>query len=265
MFKGFHQVGNYGLTRKVTNAFGGYPSNSFETGVGNYAQLSNLVAWWNNGEGITTATGVSSWVDRIGGYNLSQATAANQPSYTQQNQSYNGKASISFAAGQTLSAGDVLDIRTNTGWTLCIFAIVPTANTNRLFIGKTATLNSSFTSIGEYGIVNDVSNCYGRIFDASATTKTTGAIPLNTTIPAMWALTLNFQTGVMGLSQNGSTPITTSISTTATDYDCTGPFTMNQPSIITQTAFEILVYSTALSQSELLQNTIAMKTKFGVI
>lgn len=49
-------------------------------------QLAQLIAslsgwWWDKRTGITIATGVSAWVDRVQGATLSQATGTKQPTY----------------------------------------------------------------------------------------------------------------------------------------------------------------------------------------
>lgn len=60
--------------------------------------LSGLQAWWKSGVGVTlNSTTVSQWDDQSGnGNNLTQGTAANQPTYNATDANWNGLASISF-------------------------------------------------------------------------------------------------------------------------------------------------------------------------
>lgn len=44
--------------------------------------LTGVVAWWRADLGVTVATGVSSWVDQIGGVAATNATGAQQPALT---------------------------------------------------------------------------------------------------------------------------------------------------------------------------------------
>jgi hypothetical protein len=69
------------------------PSSSFAP-----TDLSGLQAWWKSGVGVTlNSTTVSEWDDQSGnGNNLTQGTAANQPTYNSTDASWNGLASISF-------------------------------------------------------------------------------------------------------------------------------------------------------------------------
>jgi len=56
---------------------------------------SALLAWWDSSRGVTLATAnVTSWIDRKGGYDLVQGTAAAQPLWSAT--SFNGSPGITF-------------------------------------------------------------------------------------------------------------------------------------------------------------------------
>ena len=56
---------------------------------------ASLLAWWDASTGVTvTGAGVSSWVDRVGGYDLVQATDAARPTYSATG--FNGDPALDF-------------------------------------------------------------------------------------------------------------------------------------------------------------------------
>lgn len=69
-------------------------------GAGGYNPVAalgtDLIAYWDarRSDLITIATGVSSWKDIVAGYDATQATGANQPTYSAT--SFNGDAALSF-------------------------------------------------------------------------------------------------------------------------------------------------------------------------
>lgn len=61
------------------------------------ASVSGLFGWWRaDASDITIATGVSAWVDRVNGHALTQATGANQPSFSASDANFNDHGSITF-------------------------------------------------------------------------------------------------------------------------------------------------------------------------
>jgi hypothetical protein len=57
-----------------------------DAGLSATAQLQALITslsgfWWDKRTGITIATGVSAWVDRVGAKSITQATGSKQPAY----------------------------------------------------------------------------------------------------------------------------------------------------------------------------------------
>jgi len=263
--KGFHQVGNYGLTRKITNAFGGFPSSNFETGVLPYANLPNLVGWFNNGDGITLATGVSAWVDRIAGASLAQATGALQPTYTQQVQTINGKNKIAFTSAQYMSAGDVFDIRTNTGYSASIYAKLTVTAANRFLFGKSVNALNP-TVVGDYSISCAGANLLiGKFYD-NVSIKSTASFIVDPNNYYLYTIVVDITNSLLLIYINERPVITVAISNAAVDYNSGNPFQIgSSTSTIAFDFLEALVYQVALTQSEIAQNSISLKGKFGQI
>lgn len=263
VFNGIIKSDGNSLVRKPTTAFAGIVNFPMTYAVLPYAQVNNLVGWFNNGDGITLATGVSAWVDRVSGASLAQATGAYQPTYTQQVQAINGKNKIAFATTQFLSAGDVFDIRTNAGYTISIFAKITSAPSNRLLIGKDINNSTSPTLAGQYKIGWTGSSFVGQFFD-NVGLKTTGSYVYDTNNYYLYSLVIDITNSLMSLYVNEKAVASVAISNTAVDYNNGTAFQMgSNGSSLTFDALEALVYQTALSQAEIAQNTIAMKGKYG--
>ena len=263
-FKGFQQTGVYGLTRKPTNLFGGVPSNTSNIGSLQYSNLPNLVGWYNNSDGVTTATGVSAWVDRVSATSLAQSTGASQPTYTQQVQTLNGNSKITFTAGQFLTAGDVFDIRTNTGYTICMYGKLTASNSNRLFYGK-STNNGVLTTAGEYGIRGaGVGLISGQFFD-NVSLKSTGTYAYDSSNYFLYSLVVDITNSLLSLYVNDKPVSIVAISNTIVDYNNGISFGIGNATTIALEFLEGIIYQTALSQSEISQNLLALKNKFGQI
>lgn len=263
-FKGFQQTGVYGLTRKPTNLFGGVPSNISNVGSLQYSNLPNLVGWYNNSDGVTTATGVSAWVDRVSATSLAQGTGASQPSYTQQVQTLNGYSKTNFATAQNMSAGDVFDIRTNTGYTVQMYGKITTMITNRLLIGKSVN-NAAPTLAGEYQLAHNGTNLVARFFD-NVSLKTTGAYTFDVNNYYLYSIVIDITNSLLSLYVNEKAVATAAISNTVVDYNNGSAFGIGSSSTgCIFEALEVLIYQTALSQSEISQNLLALKNKFGQI
>jgi len=262
IFNGIIKSDNNSLVRKPTTAFAGIVGFPLTYAVLPYAQPNNLVGWFNNGDGITTATGVSAWVDRISGASLAQATGALQPTYTQQVQAINGKNKIAFAATQLLSAGDVFDVRTNTGFTVQFYGKISAQAINRMLIGKAPNFAAP-TVAGEYQIVHNGTNYCCRFFD-NVSLKTTGTFAVDTNNYYLYSIVIDITNSLLSFYVNEKAVGTVAISNTAVDYNNGSAFGIGSSgSIATCEALEVLVYQTALTQAEVSQNVISLKGKFG--
>ena len=252
------------LVRKPTSTFAGVVQFPLTYAVLPYSQLNNLVGWFNNGDGVTLATGVSAWVDRVSGASLAQATGALQPTYTQQVNTLNGKNKIAFATTQLLSAGDVFDIRTNTGYTAQIYCKLSTITNNRLLIGKGGTSAIPLSVAGEYRISHNGTNIVAQFFDTSLKTTATFAWDANNFY--LYTIVVDITNSLLSLYVNEKAVGTVAISNAVVDYNngtafCIGSANSN----LTFDALEVLVYQTALTQAEIAQNSIAMRGKYGQI
>ena len=251
------------LVRKPTSTFAGVVQFPLTYAVLPYAQLNNLVGWFNNGDGVTTATGVSAWVDRVSGASLAQATGALQPTYTQQVNTLNGKNKIAFATTQLLSAGDVFDIRTNTGYTAQIYCQLKISNTNRLLLGKSQN-STAPTVAGEYQIVSPSALTLGaRFFDTSL--KATAPFTFDANNFYLYTIVVDITNSLLSFYVNEKAVATVAISNSLVDYNNGLAFGVGSASTLTVDALEVLVYQTALTQAEITQNTNALKGKFGQI
>ena len=264
IFNGIIKNDGNSLVRKPTSTFAGVVQFPLTYAVLPYAQLNNLVGWFNNGDGVTTATGVSAWVDRVSGASLAQATGALQPTYTQQVNTLNGKNKIAFASTQFLSAGDVFDIRTNTGYTAQIYCKLSAIATNRMLIGKGGTSAIPLSVAGEYRISHNGTNIVAQFFDTSLKTTATFAWDANNFY--LYTIVVDITNSLLSLFVNEKAVGTVAISNAVVDYNngtafCIGSANSN----LTFDALEVLVYQTALTQAEITQNTNALKGKYGQI
>lgn len=60
-------------------------------------KLPTIRYWWRADLGVTTATGVSSWVSQVGGVSAAQATGSKQPTVNAADAAYGGQSTLSFA------------------------------------------------------------------------------------------------------------------------------------------------------------------------
>ena len=260
IFNGIIKNDGNSLVRKPTSTFAGVVQFPLTYAVLPYSQINNLVGWFNNGDGVTLATGVSAWVDRISGVSLAQSTGASQPTYTQQVNTLNGKNKIAFAATQLLSAGDVFDIRTNTGYTAQIYCKLSAIANNRMLLGKSQN-QSAPTVAGEYRISHNGTNIVAQFFDTSLKTTATFAWDANNFY--LYTIVVDITNSLLSLFVNEKAVGTVAISNAVVDYNNGLAFGVGSVSLLTADALEVLVYQTALKQSEVAQNSIAMRGKYG--
>jgi len=102
---------------------------------------ANLVGWWTADRGVTDAGGgaVSSWVDRIGGYDLTQASAGARPTWSAA--SFNGRPGVSFDGGDDHLGLESVPPTFPTGsassevWVVCSQDLSAATATNRCAFG----------------------------------------------------------------------------------------------------------------------------------
>lgn len=264
IFNGIIKSDNNSLVRKPTTAFAGIVGFPLTYAVLPYAQPNNLVGWFNNADGITTATGVSAWVDRISGASLAQGTGALQPTYTQQVQAINGKNKIAFASTQYLSAGDVFDLRTNGGVTVCYYGKIISSSANRTLCGKVGIATGAVSVAGEYKFQMAATTISAQFFDTAA--KTTGTASFDPNNYYLYTLVVDRTNSLLSLYINESVVATVAISNAATDYNNGSPFIIGTSNTLqVMETMEVLVYQSALTQAEVSQNVTALKGKYGQI
>ncbi|CAB4147235.1 hypothetical protein UFOVP518_18 [uncultured Caudovirales phage] len=262
IFNGIIKGDNNSLVRKPTTAFAGIVGFPLTYAVLPYAQPNNIVGWFNNGDGITTATGVSAWVDRISGVSLAQGTGALQPTYTQQNQSLNNKAKAVFSSTQYLSAGDVYDLRTDGGLSLCYYGKILTSNTNRTLCGKVGLGTGAVSIAGEYKFQMSLTTIAGQFFDTSSKTTATAVFDPNNYY--LYTLVIDRTNSLLSFYINEGLIGTVAISNAGTDYNNGSPFIIGTSnSLQTMEMLEVLNYNVALSQSDVAQNSISIRGKYG--
>jgi hypothetical protein len=257
MFKGFQTAGP-GMTATTTrpkNMFAGFPNTSFGdlNGLQGNIPSDNLVAWFNpqivdptNGITLNGST-VSSWKDTSGTYNLIQATAANQPTYVQNSQTYKGRNYLSFDTTDILSLNNSqLGVGTNGVYTvlsLYFFSSPATAFNYALNYGS-LVLNVA----GDYAIRTTTSGVRQVIFiDTSLKNITTS---VDVAQLSLKGIEINRTNGLMYMHQSNIFRIgSVAISTTLTDYNG-GSFRMGGVQAGTASIFDTLIYNRALTQAE---------------
>ena len=255
MFKGFQSAGP-GITATTTkpkNLFAGFPNTSFGNlnGLQGNIPSDSLVAWFNpqivdSTNGITlNGNTVSSWKDTSGTYNLIQATAANQPTYVQNSQTYKGRNYLSFDTTDTLQLNaSTLGIGTNAVYTIITLYFYSVNN-----ISGFAAIRYNFgLGNGEYGIVTTTAGVRQFLFnDGTARTISTGT---DTAILLLKGLEINRTNGLMYSHIGNAYRVNQlAISTTLTDYNG-GNFRFGGISSGTMTMFDTLIYNRALTREE---------------
>lgn len=264
LFKGFQQAGAFGLTQKPTNLFMGFTESSFGGGTLNLAQTANLVGYFRNNNSITVATGVSSWVDAISGANLAQGTGALQPTLSYLGNTLSNTSKISFASTQFMSAGDVFDIRTNTGWTVQFYMKI-TPYIGRRTFGKASSTSASPTIAGEYCFSNNGVGFQGQFFDNVSLKTALSSTTIDTNNYYLYSLVIDITNSLLSVYQNEKVICSVAISNTAVDYNNGSAFFLGSSgSNQTIDALEGLVYQVALTQDEVANNVAVLKEKFGV-
>ena len=253
MFRGFQSAGP-GITATTTkpkNLFAGFPNTSFGNfnGLQGNIPSDSLVAWFNPqivdaSNGITlNGNTVSSWKDTSGTYNLIQATAANQPTYVQNSQTYKGRNFLSFDSTDTLQLNaSTLGIGTNAVYTILTLYFFSVNNTSGFF----PVLYGS--GPGQYSFNTTTAGSRQFIFnDGTTRVISSGA---DTATLFLKGLEINRTNGVMYSHIGNAFRVSSAaILTTLTDYNG-GNFRFGGISSGTLTMFDTLIYNRALTQVE---------------
>ena len=256
MFKGFQSAGP-GITATTTkpkNLFAGFPNTSFGNlnGLQGNIPSDSLVAWFNpqivdptNGITLNGST-VSSWKDTSGTYNLIQATAANQPTYVQNSQTYKGRNYLSFDSNDTLQLNaSTLGIGTNAVYTILTLYFFSVNNTS-LF--KAIQYNNGTTTPGDYSFATSTGGVSVIFyFDSGLRLVNFGSLSAQLSLKGMEINRTNSL--LYGHFNNNFRQSSTAILPALTDYNG-GNFRLGGISSGTMTMFDTLIYNRALTQAE---------------
>jgi hypothetical protein len=256
MFKGFQSAGQ-GITATTTkpkNLFAGFPNTSFGNlnGLQGNIPSDNLVAWFNpqivdatNGITLNGST-VSSWKDTSGTYNLIQATAANQPTYVQNSQTYKGRNYLVFDTTDTLQLNaSTLGIGTNPVYTILSLYYLSVNNTTGF---RLVQYNNGLTTPGDYSFATSTAGVSVLFyFDTTLRLINFGNLSAQLSLKGMEINRTNSL--LYGHLNNNFRVSTAAISPTLTDYNG-GNFRLGTLSSGTMTMFDTLIYNRALTQAE---------------
>lgn len=255
MFKGFQNTGQ-GITATTTkpkNMFAGFPNTAFAdfNGLVGNIPSDSLVAWFNpqivDGTNGITLNGntVSSWKDTSGTYNLVQATAANQPTYVQNSQTYKGRNFLSFDTTDFLQLNaSTLGIGTNAVYTILSLYFY---SVNNISLFKAISYNNGLNN-GEYFLGTSTAGV--RQFSFFDTSQKLISGVADTATLTLKGLEIN-RTNSLMYSHIGNNYRfqSTAINSTLTDFNG-GNFRFGQISSGTMTMFDTLIYNRALTQAE---------------
>jgi hypothetical protein len=256
MFKGFQTAGP-GMTATTTrpkNMFAGFPNTSFGNlnGLQGNIPSDNLVAWFNPqivdaSNGITlNGNTVSSWKDTSGTYNLVQATAANQPTYVQNSQTYKGRNYLSFDSTDFLQLNaSTLGIGTNAVYTILTLYFFSVNNTTGF---SAIRYNNGTSTPGDYMFATSTAGV-SVIFYFDSVLRFVNFSNLTAQL-SLKGVEINRTNSLMyGHLNNNFRQNSTAILSTLTDYNG-GNFRLGPPASGTMTMFDTLIYNRALTQAE---------------
>lgn len=160
----------------------------------NFSPLSLSPALWLDASDTTTITesggSVSQWNDKSGnGYNFTQGTGANQP--TTGIRTVNGLNAVDFDGGDAMTAGDVLDLGTNS---LSIFAVAQSdvfTVAGKTIIGKYKVTPAA----GSYLMLNE--NFAQRVIYVHSTSTNVSIAYSSTAAPFMQSGVIDREAGVV--------------------------------------------------------------------
>uniref|UniRef100_UPI000554B372 beta strand repeat-containing protein n=1 Tax=Chryseobacterium hispalense TaxID=1453492 RepID=UPI000554B372 len=219
--------------------------------------FSALIRWHKADAGVTTATGVSAWVDQSLATTISQATAANQPAYNTSTNLINFNPSISFDGSNDNLTNSVPGLPQGTAASTFYFVDKPSAaNTSRYAFAYGATSGAASFQAGPAGTFTTKQG------GGSAFASQTSAYTVN--IPSIT------RTGYNGtrayLSHNAATEITGSAytQTVSTDNFAIGSRSDGAANFFTGDIPEVITYGAISSASELIRIESYLAVKYGI-
>jgi hypothetical protein len=233
--------------------FAGFPNTSFGdlNGLQGNIPSDNLVAWFNpqivdatNGITLNGST-VSSWKDTSGTYNLIQATAANQPTYVQNSQTYKGRNYLTFDTTDTLQLNaSTLGIGTNPVYTILTLYFLSVTNSS----GYSSLRYNAGLSNGEYNFTTSTGGLRAMIFIDTVSRQINNGQEASSLI--LRGMEINRTNSLMYSHYGNAFRVASlAISPTLTDYNG-GNFRFGVPTSGTLKMFDTLIYNRALTQAE---------------
>jgi hypothetical protein len=255
MFKGFQNTGGFGTSVRTRQMFGGIPSTSFgqAEGIRGAIPPDNLIAWFNpqivdSSFGITlNGNTVSSWKDTSGTYNLVQATAANQPTYVQNSQTYKGRNYLSFDTNDSIGiTSSTLGIGINPVYTVLV------VYQNSVGVsGNTVVRYQTSGGAGQYSITHTTGGVDQIQFTDVSATRTRSANIILTNTLLLRGLEINRTNGLLYLHYRNQWRFTggTTTLTTLTDYNGSN-FALGPAVSGTIFIFDVLIYNRTITVEE---------------
>ena len=254
MFNGFQQTGQSILTFSPNNLTYGFPANAFSANTLPIV-TTGIAAWWTAQSGVSlSGSNVTSWVDLIGGYNMQPTTAA--PTYNTANTAVRSYPSLGFTSTQNLSAGNILNIGTNAG-----FTVVAVVNLTSAYVFLSKSTAISDTTAGCWSLQNYQSNVYftygrGGGYTQIATPSTTGVAVITAIVDRIKGLVWCY---VNYASTSGAITATLSNVTPAAPLTINGVIGGGYSPVI----MDVIMYNKALTRDQVNQNVTYFKSKYG--
>ena len=255
MFNGFQQTGQPRATFSPSNMFSGFPERTFSANVLPLV-TDGIQAWWTSQSGITlSGANVTSWVDLLGAYNLQPTSGS--PTYNTGNPLYRGYPSLGFTSAQNLSAGNILNIGTNTGITIMV---VVNLTSTIGFLAK--AVGVSDTTGGNWSLQYFGGNVTFTFGQGGAFVRSNTPCTTPTTVVATGVL--DRTNGLLWTYVN-TLASSTAASTTLTNYTPTSSLGINTTTTVGATnVMEIVMYNQALTQTQVNQNVAFLRAKYGI-
>ncbi|MEC3877863.1 hypothetical protein SOP96_19315, partial [Chryseobacterium sp. T9W2-O] len=219
--------------------------------------LNGLTRWHKADAGVTTATGVSAWVDQSSATTISQATAANQPVYNTTANLINFNSTITFDGSNDDLLNNISGLPQGATASTFYFVDRPTAsNTSRYAFGYGATSGTASFQAGPAGTFTTKQG------GGSAFASQTNAYTVN--IPSIT------RTGYDGtrayLSHNAATEVLSTVYTqnVSTNAFAIGARSDGAANFFTGDIPEVIAYGGKSTASELIRIESYLAIKYGI-
>ncbi|MEC3875654.1 beta strand repeat-containing protein, partial [Chryseobacterium salviniae] len=219
--------------------------------------LNGLTRWHKADAGVTTATGVSVWVDQSSATTISQATAANQPVYNTTANLINFNSTITFDGSNDNLTNSITGLPQGAAASTFYFVDRPTAsNTSRYAFGYGATSGTASFQAGPAGTFTTKQG------GGSAFASQTNAYTVN--IPSIT------RTGYDGtrayLSHNAATEVLSTVYTqnVSTNAFAIGARSDGAANFFTGDIPEVIAYGGKSTASELIRIESYLAIKYGI-